>query len=185
MGACDGMVHIRRARASDARGMAEVHVQTWQETYRDQLPGLLLKAVSVDAHESHWRNELRAMSPERRPWVAEANGRIVGFIAAGTARDETAGPLTGEVYAIYVLSDCWDRGVGRNLLAHAEHDLLNHGYNQAVLWVLADNLRARALYEQADWHADGGTKNDAIGDQRVTEVRYRIALERSRVAELV
>jgi len=185
MGACDGMVHIRRARAADARGMAEVHVRTWQEAYRDQLPAPFLKALSIDARENHWRNELHAMAPERRPWVAEANDQIVGFVASGTARDDTASPLTGEVYAIYVLPDCWDRGVGRSLLAHAEADLVTHGYNEAVLWVLADNQRARAFYELAGWHADGGTKHDSIGGRDVTEVRYRIALERSRVAELV
>jgi ribosomal protein S18 acetylase RimI-like enzyme len=179
------MVHIRRARDADARGLAEVHVRTWREAYRDQLPGPYLKALSVDARESHWRNELQAMAADRRPWVAEANGQIVGFVAAGTAREETAGPLTGEVYAIYILPDCWDRGVGHSLLAHAERDLVAHGYNEAVLWVLADNQRARVFYELAGWHADGGTKHDSVGGREVAEVRYRMALERSRVAELV
>jgi ribosomal protein S18 acetylase RimI-like enzyme len=185
MGACDGMIHIRRARETDARGLAEVHVRTWQEAYRDNLPGSYLKALSIDAREGHWRKELHAISAERRPWVAEATGQIVGFVAAGTARDEAADPHTGEVYAVYVLPDCWDRGVGRTLLAHAEHDLLEHGYEDAVLWVLADNERARAFYEMAGWQADGGTKHDIIGGREVEEVRYRLTLERSRVAELI
>src|SRR3972149_10262017 len=124
------MVHIRRARAAGALG--------------------------TGARENHGRNELHAMAPARRPGVAEANDQIVGFVASGTARDDTANPLTGEVYAIYVLPDCWDRGVGRTLLAHAEHDLLSHGYADAVLWVLGANQRARTFYEMAGWPADGG-----------------------------
>ena len=182
---CDGMVHIRRARESDARGMAEVHIRTWQEAYRDSLPGPYLRALNVDAREIHWRDELRALAPDRRPWVAEATGQIVGFAAAGAARDGAADPLTGEVFAIYVLPDCWDRGVGRTLLAHAEHDLIAHGYDDAVLWVLADNQRARTFYEMSGWHADGGIKHDTIGGREIEEVRYRLTLERSRVAELV
>lgn len=182
---CDGIVHIRRAREPDARGMAEVHVRAWQEAYRDSLPGPYLRGLSVDARESHWREELRALAPDRRPWVAEATDQVVGFAAAGAARDESAHPLTGEVYALYVLPDCWDRGVGRTLLAHAEHDLIAHGYDEAVLWVLADNRRARAFYEMSGWHADGGTKHDAIGGRGVEELRYRLTLESSRVAELV
>ena len=182
---CDGMVHIRRALESDARGMAEVHIRTWQEAYRDSLPGPYLRALNVDTREIHWRDELRTLAPDRRPWVAETRSQIVGFVAAGASREESADPLTGEVYAIYVLPDCWDRGVGRTLLAHAEHVLLDHGYDQAVLWVLADNRRARTFYEMSGWQADGGTKHATIGGREVEELRYRLTLERSRVAELV
>ena len=182
---CDGMVQIRRARDADARGIAEVHVASWREAYRDLLPASLLNALTVEARESNWRDELRAMGPGAAPWVAEVNGQTVGFVACGGARDETADPLTGEVYAIHVLPDCWRRGVGRSLLGHAERDLISHGYDDAVIWVLADDQRRRAFYEWVGWHADGGTRLDAIGGVEVEEVRYRIALERSRVAELV
>lgn len=185
MGACDGMVRLRRARKEDARGMAEVHVGAWRLAYRDQLPAPYLKALSVEARESHWADELHVMTADRRPWVAEAGSRIVGFAAAGPAREESAKGRTGEVYAIYVLPDCWDRGVGRTLLAHTERDLASHGYSEAVLWVLADNDRARDFYEAAGWHADGGTRQDRIGGRDVEEVRYRLVLEKSRVAELV
>jgi ribosomal protein S18 acetylase RimI-like enzyme len=185
MGACDEMVHLRRARETDARGIAEVHVRTWQEAYRDQLPATFLNALTIDARERYWATELRLMSAERRPWVAESAGQIVGFVAVGGSRGEIAAPQTGEVYAIYVTPDCWKRGVGQMLLAHAERDLLLHGYNQAVLWVLEENQRARAFYEFLGWQADGGTKIDSVGGREVREVRYRIALEKSRVAELL
>ena len=185
MAPCEGMVHLRRARENDARGIAEVHVRTWQLAYRDQLPEPYLNALSVDVREGHWATELRMLPAERRPWVAETQGEIVGFVSAGPSRDETATDMTGEVYAIYVLPDCWDRGLGRMLLAHAERDLLAHGYHDAILWVLADNERARAFYEAAGWHADGGTKQDSIAGREVDEVRYRIALEKSRVGEFV
>jgi ribosomal protein S18 acetylase RimI-like enzyme len=180
------MVHLRRAHESDALGIAEVHVRTWQQAYRDQLPAPFLKALSVEVRERYWANELRFLAPERRPWVAESeDGSLVGFACAGPTRDEAAPPLTGEVYAIYVLPDCWDRGLGRNLLKHCERDLIEHGYTSAVMWVLEDNARARAFYEAAGWQTDRGVKRDELGGRDVTEVRYRIALDRSRIAELV
>ncbi len=185
MGICDGMVRLRRARREDARGMAEVHVGAWREAYRDELPAPYLQALSVAARESHWADELHVLTADRRPWVAEAEGQIVGFAAAGPAREGTANGRTGEVYAIYVLPDCWDRGVGRALLAHAERDLVSHGYSEAVQWLLADNYRGRAFYEAAGWYADGGTRQDRLGGRAVNEVRYRLVLEKSRVAELV
>lgn len=182
---CDEVVHYRRAHEDDARGIAEVHVQTWREAYRDQLPANFLSDLRVEARESYWQQELHVLAPDRRPWVAEASGQILGFVASGGSRGELARQGEGEVYAIYVLPDCWARGVGRSLLAHAEHDLLQHGYSEAILWVLAENVRARYFYEQAGWQADGATKIQQIGGRDLAEVRYRIALDKSRVAALV
>jgi ribosomal protein S18 acetylase RimI-like enzyme len=163
--------------------MAEVHIQTWRDAYRDSLPPAFLAALSVEVRETFWRDELHALAPDRRPWVAESSGEVVGFVSVGAARDEAVQPFTGEVYALYVLPDCWDQGVGRTLLAHAEHDLNAHGYDDAVLWVLAENQRARTFYEMAGWHADGAIKHDSIGGREISEVRYRLALETSTVAE--
>lgn len=185
MGACDGLVDIRPAVETDARGIAEVRVRTWQKAYRDILPAAFLDGLSVEAGESRWRELLSAPSPDRGTWVAAADSTIVGFITVGAVRDRPLEPLTGELYAIYVLPDCWDRGVGRALLARAERELMERGYARAVLWVLADNQRARAFYERAGWHADGGTKLDTFGGREVAEVRYGIELERSRFSELV
>ena len=177
---CDGMVEIRQADEDDARGIAEVRVRTWQKGYSDILPAEFLDGLSIDAGASRWRDLLRAPTPDRRTWVAESAGQVIGFVTAGVARDEGMGALTGELYAIYVLPDCWDRGIGRTLITHAERQLKRQGFDEAVLWVLADNQRARTFYERARWHADGGTKEDNFGGREVTEVRYRTALETSR-----
>jgi ribosomal protein S18 acetylase RimI-like enzyme len=178
----DGMVHLRRAREADARAIADVHVRTWQEAYRDILPADYLQALSVDARERYWATELRVLPAERRPWLAQAGQAVVGFVSAGPCRDEGIGPSTGEIYALYVLPDSWDRGVGRNLLLHAERDLIQHGYEEGTLWLLTGNDRARTFYEASGWQPDGAVKQDRIGDREVAEVRYRRRLERSRVA---
>lgn len=185
MAPCDEVVHIRRAHADDARGIAELHVMAWRDAHRDRLPAPALSALSVDERERYWTDELRVMPADRRPWVAEAAGRIVGFVASGGSHSESGRAGTGEVYAIYVLAECWDRGVGRTLLAHAEHDLLKHGYSEAVLWVTADDESARYFYELAGWHADGATKTHDFAGHELAEVRYRLTLDKSRVGELV
>ena len=143
MAGCSEVVHVRRAHPQDARAIANVHVETWREAYQGVISSAYLNALSVDQREDWWAKELRTLPPERQPWVAETREGIVGFAISGGARDGDVQAGMGEVYAIYVLPDCWERGVGRTLLAHAEHDLLEHGYSDAVLWVLADNPRAR------------------------------------------
>jgi ribosomal protein S18 acetylase RimI-like enzyme len=182
MAKCDGMVHLRRARESDARAIAEVHVRTWQQAYDRLLPDAFLKALNIEARERYWANEIAVLPPERRPWVAETQAEVVGFVSAGPSRDDDAAGATGEVYAIYVLPECWDRGVGRNLFDRAERDLIQHGYDVATLWVLDSNQRARRFYEAAGWYTDGASKVDRLGEIELSEVRYRLELQRSRVA---
>ena len=181
MSARDEIVHLRRARETDAPGIAAVHVRTWQQAYHDQLPRPYLNELKVADRERFWTHELHILPVERRPWVAESDAGIVGFALAGPPRDEDLASNTGEVYAIYVLPEYWDRGLGWRLLIHCERDLIGHGYEKAVLWVLADNSRARRFYELNGWALDGATKQHEIGGREVKEVRYRATLDKSRV----
>jgi ribosomal protein S18 acetylase RimI-like enzyme len=176
MANCDEIFHLRRAREADAPGIAQVHVQTWRDAYRDQLPAEFLAGLSVDNRERMWRNELKVLAPDRRPWVAETSTQIIGFVSAGHSRGDDAKSGEGEVYAIYVLPDCWTRGIGRNLLTHAERDLIGHGYSEAVLWCFEDNLRARDFYERSGWHADGASSVHTYAGVELTEIRYRKVL---------
>ena len=179
MAACDGLIGTRRARETDARELAQVHIAAWRAAYRDLLPHDYLASLSVDAREQAWRERLTLLAANRRPWVATADGQIVGFASAGPERDDddNLSNDVGEVYAINVLPDCWHKGVGRNLMRHAERELREHRYSEAILWCLTDNARARAFYERLGWHFDGTTKVRDFGGADIEEVRYRKALE--------
>lgn len=169
---------VRGARPDDARPIAEVHVRTWQAPYRGQLPDEFLDTLSVEPREEMWRREIAVPADSRvQVFVTEADGRVVGFVASGPARDEDVDPdATGEVHAIYALPAHWGQGVGRALLSRAEEALERAGFREALLWVLETNLRTRRFYEAAGWRLDGALKTDRIGSAEAREVRYRVAL---------
>jgi GNAT superfamily N-acetyltransferase len=75
----------------------------------------------------------------RSAYIAEdADGRIVGFAAAGPTRVASLGPA-GELYAIYVLPQ-WQRlGLGRQLFHRAVESLVTPGVDAIVTWVFAAN----------------------------------------------
>jgi ribosomal protein S18 acetylase RimI-like enzyme len=173
---CQGEIHLRRAAEADAAAIATIHVRSWQRAYRGILPGSFLEGLRVQDREEGWRRIMTTLAADRHPWLAEAGGDVAGFVSAGPSRDDDAGRQTGEVYAIYVDPDCWARGIGRALFSHAIHDLRDHGYDTATLWVLMDNRQARDFYEAAGWQADGAERSDSIGGQACEEVRYRIEL---------
>jgi GNAT superfamily N-acetyltransferase len=94
------------------------------------------------------------------------------MVALGPCRDEGAAGL-GEVEALYVLPGRWRSGIGSALLSVAERRLVDRGFTEAALWVLAENQRGRRFYEATGWRPDGGVKTLEIGGRPLDEVRYR------------
>lgn len=176
MGAVTGDVQVRRATAGDGRTIATIHVEGWRWAYRGHIPDELLDGLSVERREAFWRRELSDPSSEVRVWLADRDGRPVGFVATGAPQDEDVAPGTAELHAIYLLEDAVGSGVGRALMARAVEHLRERGHPAATLWVLASNDRARRFYEAAGWHADGGVKRDDFGGEILEEVRYRLGL---------
>jgi GNAT superfamily N-acetyltransferase len=111
-----------------------------------------------------------------RVWVAEEDGRVLGFASTGPSRDEEAPPKTAEVSTIYLAPELVGTGLGRPLFAHAVEDLRDQGYVRVELWVLTTNDRARRFYEHAGWRADGGARMDDVLGIELHEVRYVLAL---------
>jgi GNAT superfamily N-acetyltransferase len=153
---------VRPGTAADAEGVARVQVETWQAAYAHALPSDQLQALSMEeAVERH-----RLWPPT---FVAEHRGRIVGFVSVGSSRDPDA---DGELFAIYVHPEHWGTGVGRKLIESGEQELRTLGHEDAILWVLDDNPRARRFYELAGWSADGAAREIRIFGFDVSEVRY-------------
>jgi GNAT superfamily N-acetyltransferase len=169
---------IRRATSTDAQGIAEVHVLSWQWAYRGIIPDSVLDGLSVDARTAGWRGVIDGFDVARgsEVWVGERDGRVAGFVLFGPTRDEDGSPDTGEVYAIYLIQDAAGSGLGRRLLALATDRLRSVGFNEATLWVVTQNQRARRFYERAGWRADGGTKEDDFDGAILEETRYRAPL---------
>lgn len=168
-----GPVHLRRALPDDAHGIAEVHVRSWQRAYRGIVPQPVLDHLNVEAREGFWREEMNETAWDHRPWIAESDGRAVGFASGGISRDPDATPATGEIYAIYVEPEYWRLGIGRLLIEHVCRDLRSRGFTQATLWVPADNLPAQWFYKAIGWALDGATRSDTVGTAEIPEIRFR------------
>lgn len=153
---------IRPGTPEDAEGVARVHVETWQAAYAHTLPPEQLEALSVE----------KAVERSRRwppTFVAERDGEIIGFVSVGASRD----PGTdGELFAIYVHPRAWNTAAGRALIEAGEEELCRLGHQDAILWVLDDNPRARRFYELAGWSPDDETREIHVFGFDVAEVRY-------------
>lgn len=162
---------MREAVAEDARAISEVQVLGWQEAYRGILPDEFLDGLSVERRETWWHHQIQAKALAVTV-VEDDEGKVVGFVSCGRGGH----PYEAELYAIYLDPGWIGQGFGRSLMQAAERTMTEQSYQQAILWVFADNTRARRFYEQAGWWADGTFKVEEIGGAQPTQVRYRRTL---------
>lgn len=148
----------------------------WRWGYRGLLPDAYLAALAEPRRAATWRELLGAPGTEVRVWLAERDGRLVGFAATSPTRDGGQPPLTAELSALYLVEDAAGTGVGRALLERAVLDLEERGRRRALLWVFAANARARRFYERAGFGPDGEERVGRRGDLEQKEVRYACAL---------
>jgi GNAT superfamily N-acetyltransferase len=158
---------IRRARLEDAASIAAVHVRTWQAAYEHVFGAHRLAGLDLAAREGLARRF--ATDEGQDAFVAEDEGRIVGFVATGPANESAE---QRELYAIYVLPEAWGTVAGRGLMEAAVEAMRGRGVPDAILWVLADNPRARRFYEREGWTDDGTAESEYLG-LTVPLVRYR------------
>ncbi|MCB9506156.1 MAG: GNAT family N-acetyltransferase [Myxococcales bacterium] len=164
-------MEIRPAALEDCRAVAEVHVESWQHSYRGILPAQYLSSLSVAEREAMWRRTV-----ERQPnrlLVACVAGAVVGFVAFGASRDEGAPSDRAEVWAIYVKAASWSTGVGRNLWLEALRHIVAQGYKSVSLWVIVGNQRAIRFYERAGFIAEPESRSSLeLGGATLEELRY-------------
>ena len=90
---------IRDAELRDARGIAEVHVRSWQAAYVGIVPDEDLARLSVDQREQFWTQILS--KDERATFVLVNGDLVVGWSGFGPARDEDCDQaLVAELYGI-------------------------------------------------------------------------------------
>ena len=146
---------------AEIRGKAFVHWKSWQEAYpgivsREYLERLTLEKCVGIAYR--WRENIL---------VAKDGDRVVGFAGYGPAGEDEDGS-TGEIYAIYVLSDYYGTGVGAELMRATLDQLADR--DCVGVTVLKENARAIRFYEKCGFRRNGAEKTVMLGDP-VTVIR--------------
>ena len=164
-------VAIRAADQADAGPIARVHIDSWQTTYEGIVPAEYLAGLSYRDRESRWNEALTTDHIATGIFVAEtAGGDVVGFADGGPEREGNR-TYRGELFAIYVLQEHQNRGLGRHLVSAVAQRLLDDRFSSMLVWMLEDNRRACRFYESlgGEWV---GRKTVAIGGTDLEEVSY-------------
>jgi GNAT superfamily N-acetyltransferase len=128
----DGEQCFRIARAASVAGFQNVFPSNLQ--------------FPDDAIRADWVSALTA--PDGETYFAFDEDEAVGVVSVER----------GVLQTLYVMPDSWSRGVGSALHDLALERLREANVQEARLWTLAENHRARAFYEKRGWSLTGRTR---------------------------
>jgi ribosomal protein S18 acetylase RimI-like enzyme len=152
---------IRKARPEDAADVAQVYIDSWQDTYPGVLPGALLRAMTPKGQTVRWQTAIRAEGHET-VLVADSGHGIVGMTSFGPVRDGGLG-FDGEIYTLYVDPAYFSQGIGRALLEAAFAALSRSGFVSCAIWAHARN-HARFFYEAMGGRRIAGRTTQLMGE---------------------
>ena len=147
----------------EIRGKAFVHWKSWHEAY----PGLIEKKY-LDAHTLERCTE-RAFRWTENTLVAKDGERVVGFVCYGDRGDEAPG--YGEIFALYVLSEYYGKGVSSKLMQAGLEQIKD--YTIKCLWVLKNNARAIRFYQKCGFQFD---RTEVVSSNISPAVEVRMVL---------
>lgn len=121
-------------------------MDTWRAAYRGIVPDAHLDGLSHERSESTWRAVVDA--GDGCVFVAEGENGIFGFASGRRRRRFSRGlrDYEGELQTLYVLPADQGTGAGRRLTGAVARHFVERGVSSMLLWVFADNDRARGFY---------------------------------------
>jgi ribosomal protein S18 acetylase RimI-like enzyme len=135
---------VREAHAGDVAGIARVHVESSRAAHAGLLPAETFAVFTFERRLATWAETLAG--GDEFVYVAEEDGRVVGFASGGAERAGDA-EFDGELYTVYVLPARQRLGAGRLLTLAVAERLAAEGFGALLLWVLEGNKPARRFYE--------------------------------------
>src|SRR5918994_7450569 len=128
-------VTVRRARTEDADTLGALGGRAWRATYPGIVPESVLDEWIARA-PAGWREAFASQGTDSpwRAWVAEREGRILGYATTTVAKSEWLAPPegAGELTNLYLEPDAIGTGAGRALYEHAVEDLRTRGFDPLV-----------------------------------------------------
>jgi len=142
-------VAVRRARPADAPAIARVQAAVYHETYEGIVPRAALERYTQAAQTDAWRDWIGRNRASVLLVAESAEAGVVGYAGANPL---PGGAYNAELSAIYVLAAWRGQGIGRALMRGAVRRLLRLGCRSLMLWVMAENRVALAVYQRWGGH---------------------------------
>jgi ribosomal protein S18 acetylase RimI-like enzyme len=144
-------IAIRRAVAADAEPVAGLVTELGYPTSAGQMERRLDAILDDQGY---------------RTWVADEDGRVVGFVGTRVGPLYEDDGAYGQVMVLAVAATHQRRGVGRMLMQAAESALVEAGARVLVVTSANHRAGAHAFYESCGYDFTGRRYKKAVGNRR-------------------
>lgn len=139
------LLSFRSARASDVPTIASVHAESWRRHYRGSYADTFLDGDVLSDRLLVWGERLDQPAVGSSTVVAEADGRIAGFVHTVLDEDPAWGALLDN---LHIVSGYQRMGIGAQLMGHSAMFVVKQRPQGSLhLWVHETNDGARRFYE--------------------------------------
>ena len=154
-------ITIRKATPEDAYDYAVCKNKSWKSAYKGIVPEDFLNNLS-DEEYTERNKQLFISSGDEEFYCVEQNNKIIGILSICKSRDEDK-QNAGEIMAIYLLEEYWDKGYGRKMMNFAMKRLYELGFNEIIIWSFEANERANNFYKKFGFTPDDSKKELNLG----------------------
>jgi GNAT superfamily N-acetyltransferase len=159
----DEAPRFRLASPGDADALANLHAESWRRHYRGAYSDAFLDGDVLADRLALWSERLREPNPSSCTILAEDRS-LVGFAHTVFEDDPTWGALLDNMHVVHGRKR---RGIGSRLLGLTAAAVIERGKGTGLyLWVLEQNVDARAFYEASGGSCVGRDLVSAPGGSR-------------------
>jgi ribosomal protein S18 acetylase RimI-like enzyme len=163
---------VRPATVRDAKAIARVHASVTQALLRDVLMMDKLSGPSIEERQAYWREAIEYSEPQVQ--VAIEGETMVGFVGFDRSRDKGTPSTTGELWALCVLPDHVQQGIGTALWDAAHDGLKDEGCTKVTVWLPLRDERALRFFEHNGFKRETNSlRLVSAGSAKMEEIRLR------------
>jgi GNAT superfamily N-acetyltransferase len=138
------MLNFRLANVHDAKAIAKLHAQSWQENYRLDFSAKFLDEEAFEDRLNIWQHRLKNPAANQYVILAENGVELVGFGCAFFDENKQYGTLLDN---LHVAKKAKGLGIGKKLMKHISRAALKEATSKKMyLWVLENNKSAFDVY---------------------------------------
>lgn len=149
-------ITISRAGVGDEETLAYIQTESWKAAFRDILSEETLRqCTQMEKATAMYRCLLEQNVGNGYILKIDGNPHCIAWWDATREEDM---PGYAELICIHSLPDNWRQGYGSRMMQTVLGDIRRAGYKKVMLWVFAENSRARGFYEAQGFTTDGKVK---------------------------
>lgn len=139
-------IQIRPAVCGDELILAQIQTESWKAAFADILPpDELEKYTDLSKTVEMYTRILQQEFPAGLLLFVDGGPHCIAFW--GKSRTDLY-PESAELICIHSRKGNWGKGYGSTMMDDVLEKIKAAGYQQVILWVFEQNLRARRFYEK-------------------------------------